>query len=209
VADLQPRPGQSEDVDFYVMQLDPASSHELVADGVSGDVAPIVVERVAADGSVVQTATPLGSGSAVSMRGFSSVAGGHIRVRGACAGACGADDTYRLRLYNTTLALPRVNNSGSQTTVLILQNLTSSTVNASVARWTGAGELAPLGAVTSHTIAPHGTAVVETDTSPGAAFTGSITVASDAPYGGLAGKAASIDPASGFSFDTPLRYRPR
>jgi hypothetical protein len=28
-------------------------------------------------------------------------------------------------------------------------------------------------------------------------------------YGGLAGKAVSIEPATGFTFDTPLEHRPR
>ncbi|HET9316198.1 MAG TPA: hypothetical protein VFQ51_11460, partial [Vicinamibacteria bacterium] len=39
--------------------------------------------------------------------------------------------------------------------------------------------------------------------------TGSITITHNAPYGGLAGKAVALEPATGFSFDTPLRIRPR
>jgi hypothetical protein len=38
---------------------------------------------------------------------------------------------------------------------------------------------------------------------------GSITVTSDAPYGTLAGKVVSVEPATGFAFDTPMRSRPR
>jgi hypothetical protein len=38
---------------------------------------------------------------------------------------------------------------------------------------------------------------------------GSLTVAHDGPYGGLVGKAVTIDSATGASFDTPMTYRPR
>jgi hypothetical protein len=45
-----------------------------------------------------------------------------VRVTGACAAACGTDDVYRLRVYETTLRAARFNNSGPQTTVVVLQN---------------------------------------------------------------------------------------
>jgi hypothetical protein len=38
---------------------------------------------------------------------------------------------------------------------------------------------------------------------------GSVSVASDAPFGALVGKTSAVEPALGFSFDTPLRPRPR
>ena len=38
---------------------------------------------------------------------------------------------------------------------------------------------------------------------------GSVTVSHDAPYGGLTGKAVAIEPATGFSFDTPFEVRAR
>ena len=41
------------------------------------------------------------------------------------------------------------------------------------------------------------------------ARTGSITVTHDGGYGGLRGKAIALQPATGFSFDTPLLDRPR
>ena len=125
LARLEPPAGRAEDLDFYVMRQDPAASYELVADGISGDASPILVERVRPNGLVAQTAAPLGSGTAVTMRWYSSSSAEHVRVRGACGSACGPDDVYRLRLYDTTLALPRVNNTGSQTTVLILHNTTT------------------------------------------------------------------------------------
>ena len=38
---------------------------------------------------------------------------------------------------------------------------------------------------------------------------GTVTIASNAPYGALAGKVVALEPATGFSFDSPLPYRPR
>jgi hypothetical protein len=135
------------------------------------------------------------------------VPGHHLRVRQpACGAACGPDDTYRLRLYETTLAGARFNNSGGQASVVFLQNVTRQSVSARVYFWSGSGAL--LHTATA-TVPPQGVQVILT--APIGALagqSGSLTVTHDAPYGGLVGKAASVDPA-GFSFDTPLRIRPQ
>jgi hypothetical protein len=38
---------------------------------------------------------------------------------------------------------------------------------------------------------------------------GSITVSNDGRYGDMAGKAIALEPATGFSFDSPMVPRPR
>ena len=38
---------------------------------------------------------------------------------------------------------------------------------------------------------------------------GAATVVHDGPYGGLVGKTVALEPATGFSFDSPMRARPR
>jgi hypothetical protein len=38
---------------------------------------------------------------------------------------------------------------------------------------------------------------------------GSVTVTHDGGYGALAGKAVALEPASGYSFDSPMVPRPR
>ena len=51
-----------------------------------------------------------------------------MRVRGAaCGTACSTSDTYRVRFYDTTYTVPRFNNSGTQATVLLVQNATDRT----------------------------------------------------------------------------------
>jgi hypothetical protein len=50
----------------------------------------------------------------------------------ACGTACGPDDSYRVRFRETTYAIPRFNNTGSQATVLVLQNPTEAAVTGRV-----------------------------------------------------------------------------
>jgi len=58
-------------------------------------------------------------------------------------------------------------------------------------------------------IAPRGALVLNTSTVAGAAGVGgTITVAHDGGYGGLAIKSVALEPATGFSFDTPGTYKP-
>ena len=44
---------------------------------------------------------------------------------------------------------------------------------------------------------------------PASAHEVRLTVAHDAPYGRLVGKAVAIEPSTGFAFDTPVEPRPR
>src|SRR5437667_12573917 len=65
-----------------------------------------------------------------------------IRVRsGGCGTDCGVDDVYQLGFYETTLAGARFNNSGTQTTVLLLQNPTDAPVDAAIHFWSTSGAL--------------------------------------------------------------------
>lgn len=200
--------------DFYRIGQSPRASYEVVIDEVSGDAVPgLVVERIASDNStVLQSAAATGTGTASSLRWMNTLAapvpGQHLRVRSAaCGSGCAADDTYRLRLYETTLSAPRFNNSSGQGTVLQLQNATSATVNGRVYFWNAGGGLI---ASTPFTLTARASVAMNT-----AAMgvlsgqSGSITVAHDAPYGGVTGKSVALDPATGASFDTPLVSRPR
>jgi hypothetical protein len=52
--------------------------------------------------------------------------------------------------------------------------------------------------------------VVNTSTIPGVnGIAGTITVANTMRYGEITGKTVALEPATGFSFDTPLIPRPR
>jgi uncharacterized repeat protein (TIGR01451 family) len=213
-ADLAAVAGQA-DTDLFRIRQSPYSSYEIVLDAGSGDFGSegAELERVAVDGStVIQASVPVGSGSARRLRfrndTSSTVDDQLIRVSSpACGSACGPDDRYRLRAWDTTGSIPRFNNSASQITVLVLQNRADEDVSGRVYFWSAAGALVhqeplalgPLAVVTINTAA---IGVLQ-----GAG--GSITVAHDGDYGMLAGKAVALEPATGFSFDSPLEVRTR
>jgi Calx-beta domain/Right handed beta helix region len=197
---------------FHLLQW-PAASYEAVVDEVSGDVDPLALRRVDCQGVVLQDSVPTGTGKSRALRWqylpALPTADEHILVQsGGCTTNCGTDDVYRLRFYETTGSLARVNNSGTQVTIVILHNPTGSTVQGRLHLWTSQGNATP--AALTFTLPPRGTVVINTGTLPGlAGFVGTATVTHDGPYGALAGKAVALEPANGYSFDTPLLYRPR
>ena len=120
-----------------------------------------------------------------------------------CAPLCGADDRYRSR-YDTTIAVPRLLNAGTNRTFLILFNPADREVRGNVTCWNASGI-----AVGSWSLTLAARASAVQDSSIACAAGASATITHDAGYGGLIGKAVSVEPATGFSFDTPLTSRPR
>jgi hypothetical protein len=109
---------------------------------------------------------------------------------------------YDVALYDTTLFLPRWNNTATQTTVLFLQNTTNVTVTGSVYFHDGGGALL---ATVPVSVPQHGLQVISTASVPGlAGQSGSAQIAQMGGYGALVGKAAALEPATGFTFDTPI-----
>ena len=82
-----------------------------------------------------------------------------------CGTDCGADDTYRVRGYETTLRSPRFNNAGSQITVLVLQNAGTQTITGTFTLWPVSGSVA--GAVAqAFTLGPHASQAFNTSVQP-------------------------------------------
>jgi glucose/arabinose dehydrogenase len=199
--------------DHYRISQRPLASYEAVLDELSGDAVPgLLLERLASDNStVLQTAGSVGTGSALSLRWENTVAATvntqHLRLRSpACGAGCGVDDVYRLRVYETALSVARFNNSGTQVTVLLLQNAADAPASGHLHFWAVSGAL-----LTSQPFAlpPRATLALNTSTLPGLAGEGgSVTLSHDAPHGALAGKTVALEPATGFSFDSPLESRP-
>jgi hypothetical protein len=209
--DLAARPGPTADVDWSRVPQEAYSSYEVTIDGVTTQIQKIELTRFdSAGATLLQTGMPpntLGGTSRVLewMNGGTAVFG-MIRVQGAaCDATCGADAAYRIRAVDTTVSVPRFNNSSSQVTVLLIQNTRPTPRSVTVYFWNSTGTListAPM------TISARSLAVLNTSSNaPGTS--GSITIAHDAGYGGLAVKATALEPATGFSFDTPGTYRPR
>jgi uncharacterized repeat protein (TIGR01451 family) len=214
--DLAALPGPVANESRFRMSQAPYSSYEVIVDETSGDIGTgngPALERIDATGTaVLQSSQPAGSGPSRSLRwentNPSPVEDQQIRVRSAsCTTDCDSNDTYRIRAYDTTYSLPRFNNSGTQVTVILLQNPGVSTVNGHVYFWSSAGALL---STTNFTLAPHGLFVLGTAGVPAlAGSSGTITVSHDGPYGALAGKTVALEPATGFSFDSPMEVKRR
>ena len=198
--------------DYYRIGQGPHASYEVVIDGTSGDIVPVALDRLAGDGStILQTASPVAVGGSVSLRWQNTTAvpivNQTLRVNGACAAGCGADDVYRIRAFETTYAIPRFNNSGTQVTVLLIQNTAAYTINGYIWFWSSSGAL-----VGQHpfTLFARQTLPLNTATVVGVAGKGgTITVSNDGRYGDLAGKTVALEPSNGYSFSSPMLPAPR
>lgn len=201
---------------LFVMAQPAWSSWEVVVDEASGDLGAggegPALERLAADlSAVVQSSSPAGAGFARSLRWQNSASApqdGYVRVRATgCTTACGADDVYRVRAYETTVRVPRFNAAAGQGTVLFLQNVGTTPIAGTVSFWSPAGAL--LGTQPFST-GPRALQVLNASSVPGVAGgSGSVTITHTGRHGDLVGKAVSIDPGPGFAFDMPFVTRPR
>jgi hypothetical protein len=220
VHDLGVRPGPVADEDWYAVYSVPYSSYEFLEDSSTGGVAfsPLTVERTDLGGALLQTGIHLGGlvtpADAVTMsweNATDTLQFDFVRVANAsCGTSCTSDDQYTARFYNTTYSIPRFNNAGSQVTVLIIQNaetdLTPVAVVGHAYFWDLSGAL-----VATHPfgVPARSALVVNTATIPGAAgAAGAITISHTGRYGQLSGKAVALEPATGFSFDTPMVPKP-
>jgi hypothetical protein len=217
VHDLGARPGPVADEDWIRLALGRASSYEVVLDSFSGELSlATTVDLYGFDTTVLASAVAIGGPAKILTYESTSpttTTGGRLRVHGAeCGTTCDENDQYTLRFRETTYSVSRFNNSGSQRTLLILQAphaFDNLQLSGHIYFWTTAGAIAAPLAVTTFTLDSHSSLVLNTSTVPGlAGQSGSITISHTGPYGILDGKAVSIEPATGFSFDTPLRARP-
>jgi hypothetical protein len=211
VHDLGALPGPVADQDWYRVLVRPLSSYQFVVDGMTGDLDLTAsdVQRLDEAGSFVIPSVPSDAGGVLSLGwivGAVPPAIHFVRVQGAsCGTACTAADRYRARFYDTTYTVPRFNNSGTQTTVLLVQNATATSCAAQFAFLDALG--AAIDTAGGASLAPRQLAVVDTSAlAPGQS--GSIRVRHTCGYGGLSGKAVSVEPSTGFTFDTPLLHRP-
>ena len=215
--DLATLPGPVLDTDWYAIGQTPFSSYEIIVDSTSGDISisGVVLERVIQTGVPLQTSVPIGPGLAYSRSlrwandTSTTIANEWIQVEAPfCQLTCNADDVYQIRAYETTISVPRYNNAGGQVTVLIVQNPAHYAVTGNAYLWGTTGTM-----VTSFplTIPAHGASVTNLSVVSGGAANntgGSITLTHNARYGDLNVKATAVDPATGFSFDSPGAHRP-
>ena len=199
-------------VDDYAISQKPFSSYEAVVDSTSGDIGPtLLVDLIANDGTtVLVSGQSIGVGFSRSLRFMNNTAtqidDQTVRVAsGQCTTDCGPDDVYFIRGYETTYSVPRFNNSGTQITVLLLQNPTNYTISGVVYFWNVSGAQV---ASSPFTLTGKQVQVLNTSTvAPGVA--GALTIVNDGRYGDLSAKTVALEPATGFSFDSPAQPRIR
>jgi len=212
VRDLAPV-GAAPASHLYIVTQPPHTSWEVVVDQASGDLgtgAGPAVDRVGNDlTTILQSSAPVGTGPARRLRWRntgSTTLDSYVRVSSlACGTDCGSDDVYRVRAYETTGRIPRFNQGGGQVSVVILQNVTSSSISGDVHFWSGSGALLH---TQPFTLNAHGAQSLILATMPQlTGLSGTITVPHNGPHGGVVGKAVSVDAVSGLAFDSLLTTR--
>ena len=97
--------------------------------------------------------------------------------------------------------------SATQGTVVVVHNPTTRTVALRLRFWSATGTLL---FTQSQNVAARGVYALATNQVPAlVGQSGAVTIANDAGYGELDGKAVALEPASGYSFDSPMVARPR
>jgi hypothetical protein len=204
-----PAPGVADE-DWYLVSNHRLSSYQVVVDGMTGDLdfGPSNVELMSDTGTFLQNGLVTDSGGQVTLNWtvgppFDT----YVRVRNAaCGSSCTSQARYRIRFYDTTYTVPRFNNSGTQATVLLVLNASDRlcAVNYQFLRDDGTDI-----ALSSISLAPAQLHVFPLATLPFlAGLSGSVRLIHTCGYGRLSGKAVSLEPSTGFTFETALVPRP-
>jgi len=132
---------------------------------------------------------------------------GETYIRTTTSVPVGGGASYEIELLETSYSIPRFNNTSTQSTVLLIQNVRAYPVSGSVYFFNPTGGILGL---QPFTLAERGLLVLNSGAVPGAAGqSGSVLVSHDGGYGALAGKAVALEPATGFTFDTLMVPRAR
>ena len=208
------------DLDFMAVETRARRSYEVRAFNSNqawtglGTVNTSIVDRVNAAGTVLTAGfapdTPgpssIGTWNAVRWVGAADQRD-FIRVRSNLVVASTANDQYDVELLETTYFVPRWNASGGQVTVFLVQNTTTGTVGGTLFLYNAAGALLhsePLSV-------PRDGLQIFTTATLGAltGLSGHAQIAHLGGWGALSVKSVALEPATGFSFDTPGAQRPR
>jgi hypothetical protein len=131
----------------------------------------------------------------------------YVRVTGHQDVAETANSVYTLRFWDTTYSIARWNNSASQVTVVVLSSQAQANASGNIYFYSSAGTLLH---TQGFTLAQNQTFVFNTSSVPAlVGQSGYAQVAHTAGYGGLSGKAVSLEPTTGFTFDTGLTAMPQ
>jgi hypothetical protein len=206
--DLQWNPGV--DVDFARVSQRAFRSYEVRVNGSPLRLAQLSIpNRVDCAGNIQTAGVAYEAGAAIDAVAIRWVAlgDGDTYIRTTTTQFVGPGSHYEIELLESTYSIPRFNNTATQATVLLIQNVRGYPVTGSAYFFGPAGGIV---GVQAFTLAERGMAVMNTGTVPGVAGqSGSVLVSHDGGYGALAGKAVALEPATGFTFDTLMVPRAR
>jgi hypothetical protein len=211
--------GTVEDEDWYPFHQFCNNSYEILLDGVTGGVGNVntgspALDLIDSDGTtVLYGSLPVSSQGIARRLGVNCVGSDaettrYVRVsHPACGLLCSSTDQYHIHFRDTTALVPRFNNTATQVSILILQS--SSPTGGSVSGLA----YDSLGAVIGGFGIPlpaNAVAVIDLSTTNSGSLagkSGALKLVNTLPYGTLAGKVVAVEPATGFTFDTPLVYK--
>lgn len=208
--DLDEGAGFVEDFDWMAVPAIARHSYEARVSGSSvffdsgGCSSCAQFERVDGSGGVLTDDVSVVNQHERSVRWIATLAtvNEFVRVRGDLSYSEDADDHYTIRYWDTTYSIPRWNASSGQVTVFLIQNMTQVAVSGQIDFHNAGGTLLHTQAFTTPA---SGSFAFNTGTVPAlGGQAGHAYVAHTGGYGSLAGKAVALDPATGFSFDTPM-----
>jgi hypothetical protein len=216
IHDLQGRAGGTLiDRDWFIVNPRARRSYEVQFLNVTGDadVWNDPPQRFASDGTtVLQTGTTLDANDwIVTMRWIQGAANdtNYIQVVGDSTSLTAAAQ-YSIQLRETTMYCARYNNTGTQTSVLIIQRTDPDNFNTCnyEARFNNEAGT-EVGSATGALAAGNTMTVISTGGIAGVGATkGSAYIAHSCGYGGIAAKLVALEPSTGFSFDTTCNARP-
>jgi hypothetical protein len=211
VHDLRHMFETSPEADSYRVTSRRFSSYQMVVDGMTGELGLSAsgLQRLNATGGLVLENALVSDGGGVLSLQWQQGAGTvehRVRVQGAaCGTSCSEADIYRIRFYDTTYTVAHFDTSGTQSTVLRLQNATDRSCAVTLHFLAASGGL--LG-TSGPTVVPARGVLARDAADVVAGASGSVRVTHTCGYGGLSGKAVTLGPAAGFASDTPLVPRP-
>ncbi len=216
IHDLGVRPGPVADQDWYRLSAKAYSSWEVVIDGTTGDIGfSFSFDRLTSGGTILQSYTSVSPGLDYSkyiawQNSTATTSNEYLRVSTpACGTSCSSSDQYHVRSYETTITVPRYNNTSGQLTVLICQNPTGYTINGNAFLWNEASALVTSFAMNfgARDVDTFNLATVNANAANNTR--GAIVITHDGRFGDLVCKSVALEAATGFSFDSPGVTKPR
>lgn len=203
IHDLEESAG-SWDVDFIRTKSDPSRSYEFRISGSAANSATVTL-TTDSDFTMFAANSVHTDSLTKALRWSRNTTGGNAAncARIAATGSLTNSAQYTVEFRETTLFCPRYNNTGTQTSVLILKNA-SLDPNAPCQYYaTFSDDAGTVVGFSQDTMEPGVTRVISLPTVPGLAGTkGSAQIAHTCGVGGISGKLVAMEPATGFSFDT-------